>query len=128
MKKQPYFKKENLSKELLLESVLELENIMVTLDKTHSGFDDNDLDKIALSTLLFFSEKRILDRLHQLRMKLYLKLEKLIGKKKLSSRLERIKQVTPEYYEVKNNLTEEEMKEEILKYIVLYMYTLTDDD
>lgn len=126
--KKKFFKKEHSNKELLLKTTLELENIVVILDKIHSGFDDNDLDKIALSALLFFSEKKIIDRLEKLNLELYKKLGELIGKNKLDSRIKKIKKSAPEYYKVKLNLTEDEIKEEILKHIILYMYTLPEED
>ncbi|NEN76067.1 hypothetical protein F9B74_06995 [Pelistega sp. NLN82] len=46
---------------LLLRITLELDKIIPTLDKIQSSFDDNDLEKIALSTLLYLSEEKILD-------------------------------------------------------------------
>lgn len=120
MKKRVLAKEKNINTELLLEMVLEIDNIMMTLDKIRSDFNNDDINKLALSNLLFLSEKRVSDRLNELRMKGYFQLDKLVGKKKLFSRLERIEETTPEYYKVKYHLTKEEMKEEVLKHIALF--------
>lgn len=117
MKKKRPIEEKRINQELLLEIFIEIDNFITTLNKIKNNANNNDIKKLALSILLFLSEKQILERLNLLRVEGHIEFIKLVGKKKMWSRLEKIEETMPEYYKVKYSLTKEEMEQEILKAI-----------